>query len=145
MDGVPLPEDQVRALDPFAAMATAAAVTDRARIGTSVLVAPWYPPAVLARALTSLDLLSEGRLTVGLGTGWSIDEYEAAGADIYRRGQDLDEILDVLDAHWNDGPITHDGHVARIAPSKNNAGGCRRLVERVEHLVQIGAATDKCP
>ena len=119
MEGVTLPEDQARALDPLAVLATVAAVTSRVRIGTGVLVAPWYPPAVLARALTSLDVLSEGRLTVGLGTGWSIDEYEAVGADIHRRGQDLDEVLDVLEAHWVVGPITYDGRRARIAPSKN--------------------------
>jgi probable F420-dependent oxidoreductase len=117
--GVPLPEDQARALDPLAVLATAAAVTSRVRIGTSVLIAPWYPPVVLARALTSLDILSDGRLTVGLGIGWSVDEYEAAGADFHRRGQDLDEVLDVLEAHWVDGPITYDGRRARIAPSKN--------------------------
>ena len=119
MEGVTLPEDQARALDPLAVLATVAAVTSRVRIGTSVLIAPWYPPVVLARALTSLDVLSEGRLTVGLGTGWSIDEYEAVGADIHRRGQDLDEVLDVLEAHWVVGPITYDGRRARIAPSKN--------------------------
>src|SRR5260221_2322905 len=63
MEGVPLPEDQARTLDPLAVLATAAAVTSRVRLGTSVLIAPWYPPAVLARTLTSLDILSQGRLT----------------------------------------------------------------------------------
>jgi probable F420-dependent oxidoreductase len=119
MDGVPMPPELEVALDPFAVLATAAAVTSRVRIGTSVLVAPWYPPAVLARSLTSLDVLSEGRLTVGLGTGWSIDEYEAVNVDIGARGRDLDEALDVLDAHWSDGPVAYHGRRARIAPSHN--------------------------
>lgn len=119
LDGAPFPEDQARVLDPVVVLAAVAAVTTRVRLGTNVLVAPWYRPALLARALTSLDLLSDGRLTVGLGTGWSADEYEAAGADMTRRGRHLDEILDVLDAHWSDGPIRHNGELARIGPARN--------------------------
>ena len=117
--GIPLPTGRDRALDPFVVLATAAAVTTTVRLGTSVIVAPWYPPVILARLLLSLDIVSEGRLAVGLGTGWSLDEYEAAGADMRRRGRDLDEILDVLEAHWSEGPIAHDGRLARIAPAKN--------------------------
>ncbi|HZP30024.1 MAG TPA: TIGR03619 family F420-dependent LLM class oxidoreductase [Acidimicrobiia bacterium] len=120
LDGVPLPPEQERSLDPFAVLATAAAVTERVRIGTSVLVAPWYPPVVLARMLTSLDVLSDGRLIAGLGTGWSRDEYDAVNADIRRRGRDLDEILDVLDASWSSAEVVgHTGVLARLAPSKN--------------------------
>jgi probable F420-dependent oxidoreductase len=117
--GVPFPPGHDRVLDPFVVLASVAAATSRVRLGTSVLVAPWYPPVVLARLLTSLDVVSAGRLSVGLGTGWSVDEYEAAGTDMRRRGRALEETLDVLDAHWSDGPIVHDGERARIAPSKN--------------------------
>jgi alkanesulfonate monooxygenase SsuD/methylene tetrahydromethanopterin reductase-like flavin-dependent oxidoreductase (luciferase family) len=96
------PDDPERALDPFAVMATVAACTTRVRVGASVLVAPWYPPVVLARALSSLDVLSEGRLTVGLGTG-SPRRPDGAPADPRDRGRALEHILDVLDAHWADG------------------------------------------
>jgi alkanesulfonate monooxygenase SsuD/methylene tetrahydromethanopterin reductase-like flavin-dependent oxidoreductase (luciferase family) len=65
-------------LDPFAVMAVAAAATRTAVIGTNVLNAPWYPPALLARSLTTIDLISGGRLVAGFGTGWSPDEYRAS-------------------------------------------------------------------
>jgi probable F420-dependent oxidoreductase len=137
IDGLPLPAEQERALDPFTVLATAAAVTARVRIGTSVVVAPWYPPAVLARLLTSLDVLSEGRLVVGLGTGWSVDEYEAVNVDIHARGRDLEEALDVLDAHWSDGPIAYQGRRTRMAPSHNRL----RAVQRPRPPLYLGAYT----
>jgi probable F420-dependent oxidoreductase len=138
IDGVPLPPEQERALDPFAVMAAVAAVTERVRIGASVLVAPWYPPVVLARMLTSLDVLSEGRLTVGLGTGWSRDEYDAVNVDIRRRGRDLEEILDVLDAHWSDADVvSHEGELGRLAPAKN----LLRPVQRPRPPVLLAAYT----
>jgi alkanesulfonate monooxygenase SsuD/methylene tetrahydromethanopterin reductase-like flavin-dependent oxidoreductase (luciferase family) len=79
----------------------AATVTDRIRLGTSVLVAPWYPPVVLARALASVDVASAGRLTVGLGVGWSLDEYDAVGAPMQQRGRRLDESLELLNSLWS--------------------------------------------
>jgi probable F420-dependent oxidoreductase len=96
-----LPPEQRSAIDPIVALSVAATVTDRIRLGTSVLVAPWYPPVVLARTLASLDVASAGRLTVGLGVGWSLDEYDAAGAPMQQRGRRLDEILELLDSLWN--------------------------------------------
>lgn len=98
-DGV-LPPEQRTAIDPLVALTVAATVTDRIRLGTSVLVAPWYPPVVLARSLASVDVASAGRLTVGLGVGWSVDEYEAVGASMEQRGRRLDEILELLTSLW---------------------------------------------
>jgi alkanesulfonate monooxygenase SsuD/methylene tetrahydromethanopterin reductase-like flavin-dependent oxidoreductase (luciferase family) len=95
-----LPAEHHRVLDPLVVLTHAAAVTDRVRLGTNVLVAPWYPPVPLARSLTTLDLLSGGRLTVGLGIGWSADEYDATGASMHGRGARLEEILDVLEHAW---------------------------------------------
>jgi probable F420-dependent oxidoreductase len=96
-----LPPEQRTAIDPIVALSVAATVTDRIRLGTSVLVAPWYPPVVLARALASVDVASAGRLTVGLGVGWSLDEYEAVGAQMQQRGRRLDEILELLNSLWS--------------------------------------------
>lgn len=104
-----IPTQFRKGLDPFVALAVAAQATATSRLGSSVLVAPWYPPAQLARQLTSLDVISGGRLTVGLGVGWSPDEYQAAGADFSGRGAQLDELLDVLDAWWTTNPVRHDG------------------------------------
>lgn len=116
---VPLPVEQRRALDPFVTLAATAAVTSRVRIGTSVLVTPWYPPALLARLLTSLDVISAGRLTVGLGMGWSTEEFEAVGVPKRGLAARLEEALDVLDAHWSDGPVAYEGDGLRIVPSHN--------------------------
>jgi probable F420-dependent oxidoreductase len=92
--------EPVRSLDPLATLAFVAAVTERVRLGTSVLVGPWYPPVLLARTLASLDVLSGGRLTVGLGLGWSADECAAAGVGRPGRAARQDELLDVLGAAW---------------------------------------------
>ena len=112
-----LPEEQRIALDPIGTLTLAAAVTERVRLGTSVLVAPWYAPAVLARSLTTLDHISAGRLTVGLGLGWSVDEYEAVGVPQRRLGNHSEEILDVLDAIWLNDIVSHSGERYNIAPS----------------------------
>lgn len=96
--------------DPLMTLATAAAATTRVGLGTSVLVAPQYPsPLALANALASLDHLSGGRLTVGVGVGWSAAEYAALGAAFTDRGQRLDEIIDLWRTAWRDDPATHRG------------------------------------
>jgi probable F420-dependent oxidoreductase len=112
-----LPAVQRRALDPIVTLATAAAVTERIRVGTDVLVAPWYPPALLARSLATLDRLSGGRLDVGLGIGWSVDEYEAVGVPTAGRGDRLEEVLDVLAALWGEEPAELVTSRERIAPA----------------------------
>jgi probable F420-dependent oxidoreductase len=90
-------DDVVSTLDPLSVLTYAAAVTTRVRLGTSVLVAPWYRPSLLARSLRSLDVLSDGRLTVGLGLGWPLDGYAALGVPEHELGRRLDDALDLLD------------------------------------------------
>jgi probable F420-dependent oxidoreductase len=112
-----LPGGMERMLDPLGVLAYAAGVTDRVRLGVSVLVAPWYRPVPLARMLTTIDRLSNGRLMVGLGVGWSLDEYDAAGVPMAERGRRLDETLDVFDAMWDDEPAAYEGATLRIERS----------------------------
>jgi probable F420-dependent oxidoreductase len=104
-----IPPEFRTALDPFATLATAAAVTERVQLGSNVINAPWYPPAVLARSLTTIDAMSAGRLLVGLGTGWSPEEYQAVNVPMAERGRRLDEILDALTAWWTTNPVEHRG------------------------------------
>lgn len=99
-----VPVEFRRALDPFALLAVAATATTRAVLGTSVLVGPLYPPAVLARSLTTIGALAPGRLLAGLGIGWSPEEYAGAGLGFDARGARLDELLDGLDTLWSDTP-----------------------------------------
>lgn len=111
-----LPEGYKYVLDPVETLTFAAAHTKRIALGTSVLDIPYYNPVMLARRLTTLDVLSHGRLRLGLGLGWSADEYEAAGADFARRGVRADEFLQVLRAIWTTDPVEFHGkfyHVPR--------------------------------
>lgn len=112
-----LPQAQQHVLDPLVTLTLAAAVTHRIRLGTDVLVAPWYPPVLLARTLAALDQVSRGRLTVGLGLGWSVDEFEAVGVPMERLGNRLEEVLDVLTALWSPGPSSIVTSRERIASS----------------------------
>lgn len=104
-----IPEEFRRVMDPFALLTAAAAVTERVLLGTNVLNAPFYSPALLARSLTTIDLLSGGRLVPGFGTGWSPEEYAALGVPMAERGSRLDETLDILDTLWTRSPAEHHG------------------------------------
>lgn len=82
--------------EPLVTIAHLSAVTQRLRLGTSVLVAPLRNPFVLAKQVATLHHLSEGRVVLGLGVGWSAPEFEAVGADHSRRGAVTDDVLDLL-------------------------------------------------
>ncbi|MET0190517.1 MAG: TIGR03619 family F420-dependent LLM class oxidoreductase [Pseudonocardia sediminis] len=115
--GPGVPAEFNAAHDPLALLTAAAAVTTRVQLGTSTLNAPWYPAALLARHALTLDRISGGRLLLGLGTGWSPEEYDAVGVPMRERGARLDEFLDVAAAWWHDDPVRVDGRFATIAPS----------------------------
>ncbi|MFJ4805171.1 TIGR03619 family F420-dependent LLM class oxidoreductase [Streptomyces murinus] len=118
IDGLPWPDQYRSVAEPLVTLALAAAATERAELGTSVLVAPLHLPFQLARTLASLDAASGGRVLAGLGTGWSLDEYAAAGVRPFEeRGAVLDEIIDVCRAVWGPDPVAHDGPLAKIAPA----------------------------
>ena len=114
----PSPKEFESVFDPFTALALAAAVTTRVRLGTNVLNAPFYSPLLLARSLTSIDRASGGRLVAGFGVGWSPDEFEAVGVPFTERGRRLDEILDVLDAAWTNDVVEHNGPLWNVPPSR---------------------------
>jgi probable F420-dependent oxidoreductase len=101
-------------MDPLAVLAFVAAATRTIRLGVSVLIMPLYQPIVLAKHLATLDVLSGGRLDVGLGLGWSSDEWEAAGVSMERRGARADEFLKVLKAVWTQDPVEFTGAFYRV-------------------------------
>src|SRR5690606_20735772 len=86
--------------DALTVLTWAAAVTRRAGLGTSVLVAPYRSPVLLARSLASLDALSDGRVIAGLGAGWMEREFEALGVPFRERGERTDEAIAVCRALW---------------------------------------------
>ena len=104
-----LPEYYKAVLDPLASLTFAAAHTSRVMLGTCILDIPFYNPVVLARLLTTVDVLSGGRLKVGFGQGWSEDEFEAVGLPAKGRGARADEFLDVLKAVWTTDPVEFHG------------------------------------
>ncbi|MER6066318.1 TIGR03619 family F420-dependent LLM class oxidoreductase [Streptomyces sp. NPDC001792] len=112
--GTTIPPELSPAADPFVLLGVAAAATERVLLGSHVLIAPLYPPVQLARALTTIDLISGGRLLAGFGIGWSPEEYEAAGRNFSRRGALLDELLDALQAIWTEDPAGYSGSLLSV-------------------------------
>ncbi len=102
----------IASLEPLTTLAGVAAVTDRVRLGTLVLCAPFRHPALLAKAATSIDLLSGGRLDLGLGAGWMVEEFEAFGYRFGSTGERfavLEETVEVLKELFGGEPVSHDG------------------------------------
>jgi probable F420-dependent oxidoreductase len=89
-------------LEPLTVLAAVAAQTTRVRLGTYILLAALRRPVVLAKQLATLDVLSHGRVDLGVGIGWQREEYEAAGLDFSARGRLLDHSLEVCQTLWRD-------------------------------------------
>jgi len=96
-------------LEPLTTLAWLAARTDRIRLQTGILLAALRRPVVLAKTAATLDVLSGGRLDLGVGIGWQAAEYEAAGLEFAERGLILDEALAVCRALWTQDRAAHDG------------------------------------
>jgi probable F420-dependent oxidoreductase len=107
--GSTVPEPYRSVLGPTELLAAVAAWTTTPRLGTSVLVAGNHWPAPLAQSLATVDLLSGGRLDVGLGVGWNAEEHIAAGTDVATRGRRFDDFLEALLACWGEDPVEHHG------------------------------------
>lgn len=96
-------------LEPLTVLTAVAARTARVRLSTSILLAALRRPVVLAKTASTIDVLSGGRLDLGVGVGWQREEYEAAGLSFERRGRLLDQTLDVCRTLWRERRATYDG------------------------------------
>jgi probable F420-dependent oxidoreductase len=106
-----------RSFDPALLLTVAAAATSRVRLNTSTLSTFYYELPHLARQLTTLDVLSNGRLGVGVGLGWMKQEYDVArNADWRRRGKMLDDTLSFLHEWWTTSPVSWDSEFFTMAP-----------------------------
>lgn len=105
-------------LESLSTLAFAAAVTSRVGLGTSALVLPLRQPVVAAKQLATLDVLSGGRLILGLGAGWLEGEFDACNIDFHKRGDLLDEGIDVLRACWGSSPASFSGPTVSFSDMK---------------------------
>ncbi|OLB67225.1 MAG: hypothetical protein AUI10_00605 [Actinobacteria bacterium 13_2_20CM_2_72_6] len=106
--------------DSLTSLAVAAGATTRIRLFTDILLAPAYPPVWLAKATASLDAMSGGRLTLGLGVGGRPDDFAAMDRAFDRRGKLMDETLDLLHRSWAGEPVTGDEFPVGPAPAAGN-------------------------
>lgn len=97
------------ALDPFVALGVVAAVTERLRLLPHILVLPYRNPFLVAKAAATLDLVSEGRFTLAVGTGYQRGEYRALGVDFDERNELFDEALEVIRAAWTTDELAYEG------------------------------------
>ena len=97
------------AFDPFASLSFMAAATSRIRLHTNIIVLPYRNPFITAKAAATLDVLSGGRLILGIGSGYQQVEYEALGADFAGRGAAMDEAIDVMKLAWSGESVVYRG------------------------------------
>ncbi|MCC5951180.1 MAG: LLM class F420-dependent oxidoreductase [Acidimicrobiia bacterium] len=115
--GGELPEEYRRTLDPIVALTAAATVTSRLRVGTGILLPAQREPIVTAKALASLDLLSGGRLEVGVGFGWNEDELEHHGVAMSERRGVVAESVAAMRALWTEDEAAYAGAHVSFSPS----------------------------
>lgn len=149
----PIPEDRWlgsgghHALDPFVALSFVAAATSRIRIQTHVLVLPYRNPFITAKSVASLDLLSRGRLIVGVAAGYLEQEFDALGADFAHRNEVCDEHLRAMREVWTGESVKQSGlhfratgntalprPFQRPAPPIWVGGNSRRAIRRAVEL-----------
>jgi len=125
-------------LDPMVALGYLAARTSRIRLGVAVVNLPFVSPAVLAKQATTVDVLSGGRLDLGLGIGWMPEEFAAAGAPTARRGARTEEYLAVLRTLWGDGVSSFGGEFYAIPAGRQDPRPVQRQFMGVGPPVLLG-------
>jgi len=115
-----------RVHDPLLPLAYVASHTERIGLGTATICAPFIAPVVMAKATATLDHLTGGRVSVGLGIGWMPHEYEAAGVPFERRGPRMEEYLRCLVALWTEDPVAFEGEFYSVPPSHTGLAPLQR-------------------
>jgi len=132
-------------LEPLTLLSVIAGRTKHIRLGTQVLLAALRRPVVLAKTLATLDVLSNGRVDLGIGVGWQREEYDAAGLDFDGRGKQLDETIEILQTLWREQSASFDAGGRTVSnihqmPKPRQEGGVpvwvsgtlnRRVAERL--------------
>ena len=155
-DSIPVPYRSVH--DPIAISAYLAGVTELIRIGIAIVNLPFYSPLLLAKMLTSIDVLSDGRLDAGLGLGWNPDEFAAAGVPIERRGARAEDFLAALRTIWTEDPVEYHGEFYDVPPGRVDprpvqqphppvllGGGAEAALRRVGRLADGWISSSRFP
>ena len=101
-DDAPIP-------DPLIPLAYAAALTTKLKLATGIVILPQHHPLYLAKQVATLDVLSHGRVILGIGSGWMKEEFAAVGVDFHKRGALTDESIQAMRALWRDYPASFHG------------------------------------
>jgi probable F420-dependent oxidoreductase len=109
----PLPKEAPW-LEPLTALSAFAGATQRIRLSTGILIAPLRPAVLLAKTVATLDVLSNGRVDLGVGTGWQREEYEASGLPFAGRSERLDDTLRACRRLWRDAPAAFSSHTTHF-------------------------------
>ena len=125
--------------DPFIALSYAAARTSRIRLATGICLVPEHNPLVLAKVIASLDFLSGGRFALGVGIGWSSEEFAALGVPFERRAQRTREYIEVMRKLWSEENLL-------IAASSSTSRTCGRFPNRCKAATsRSSSAARACP
>ncbi len=124
--------------EPFALMGFLAAVTRRIELATSILVLPQRQAALAAKQAAAVDVLSRGRLRLGVGSGWNRVEFEALGARFAGRGEALEEQVALMRALWTRDAVTFEGRWHRVAGAGISPPPVRRPIP-----VWLGGGADR--
>jgi probable F420-dependent oxidoreductase len=112
-----LAEEYKRCLDPYIGLAAAASVTERIRLGTGIGLVAQHDPITLAKEIATLDLLSRGRLVLGIGYGWNHEEMDNHGIDVKRRRARVREVMLAMQALWSNEVAEFHGEFVSFEPS----------------------------
>jgi probable F420-dependent oxidoreductase len=125
------------ALDPFSALAFVAASTTRLKLHTNIVVMPYRNPFLTAKAAATLQVLSGGRLILGVGAGYQKGEFDALGVDFHQRGALFDEALEIIRLAWGGGSVVKQGR------NFNATGNEPRPVPQPQPPIWIGGGSSK--
>jgi alkanesulfonate monooxygenase SsuD/methylene tetrahydromethanopterin reductase-like flavin-dependent oxidoreductase (luciferase family) len=123
--------------DSLTSLAAAAGATERISLMTNILLAPVYPPVLLAKTAASIDQISSGRFSLGLAAGGRPDDYEVTGRNFRRRGREFDNSLDVMHRVWRGESLIPNSAPASPTPTRDQrvpilfGGASQKTVERV--------------
>ena len=116
---LPTNDEEMPFPDPLITLAYAAAVTKQIKFGTNILILPQRHPLYIAKELATADVLTNGRVILGVGSGWLKEEFDALGIDFRTRGSRTDEVIQAMRVLWRDNPASFSGKHFKFGPVRS--------------------------